>query len=83
MTTPALGRVGEACVDFFYHMRGVEIGTLIVFLQEGSTYTRTAASRIQFQRTGQQGTAEAPWLRARVTVQLRNSQDRVRPPEKR
>ena len=78
MTTPALGYTGEVCVDFFYHMRGVEIGNLTVYLQQGDTYTDSDAARVQFTRGGEQGTAAEPWLRARITVNLLNQQDRVR-----
>ena len=75
MTTPALSFTGEMCLDFFYHMRGVDIGTLTVYLQAGSVFT--SAARSVFSRSGEQGGESEAWLNARLTIQTTSNQDRV------
>ena len=78
MTTPDLNYIGEMCVDFDYHMRGIEIGTFIVYRQQGSVYIPLVAQRIALQLSGQQGTEQEAWINSRLTIRMENNQDRVR-----
>lgn len=57
---PQVGRSGEVCIDFRYHMYGFHIGRLEVYVRRGSTNLAPA-----WTLAGEQGNQ---WKQKRLTV---------------